>query len=27
MGLLYEEFFKEKEAWKVNQSGYENNIR
>ena len=27
MGLLYEEFYKEREAWKINQSGFEQNIR
>ena len=27
MGLLYEEFHKEKEGWKINRSEYENTIR
>ena len=27
MGLLYEEFHKEKEGWKINRSEYDNTIR
>jgi hypothetical protein len=27
MGLLYEEFHKEKEGWKINRSEFENTIR